>query len=60
MARYFMSGTRLGWVEKMMMSPARPSTSRVAPRQKGRQKKLPCNRPVKPRPVEQELEEGSV
>ncbi len=60
MARYFMSGTRLGWVEKMMMEPGRPSPSRAVPKQKRRQKKLPCNRPVKPRPVEQELEEGSV
>ena len=44
MPRYFMSDTRLGWLEKMMMS--RPSPSRAAPRQKTPQKKMLCNRPV--------------
>ena len=46
MPRYFMSDTRLGWLEKMMMDPSRPSPPRITPRQKTPQKKLPCNRPA--------------
>ena len=45
MPRYFMSDTRLGWLEKIMITPSKPYPSYTAPRQKGPQKKLPCNRP---------------
>ncbi len=46
MPRYFMSDTRLGWLEKMMMDSSRPFPPRITPRQKTPQKKLPCSRPV--------------
>lgn len=38
MARYFMSDTRLGWLERMMREPPKPPRPNTAPRQKGRQK----------------------
>ncbi|NBI65949.1 hypothetical protein D1646_03805 [Pseudoflavonifractor sp. 60] len=55
MPRYFMSDTRLGWLEKMMMTPPKPAPSRTPSRQKGPQKKLPCSRPAKPNSREWEI-----
>ncbi len=60
MARYFMGDTRLGWLEKMMMTTPKPTPNRALPRQKRPQKKLPCSRPAKPRPREWEIKEGGV
>ena len=41
MARYFMSDTRLGWLEKMMMDPSRTPFTRTDPRRNRPQKKPP-------------------
>ncbi len=60
MPRYFMGDTRLGWLEKMMMDPSRPTPSRTDCRRKMPQKKMPCNRPVKPQPPERKTKEGGV
>ena len=54
-----MGETRWAGFERMMMDPSR-SAPRPKTRQKRPQKKLPCNRPVKPRPPEQRNGEGSV
>lgn len=44
MARYFMSDTRLGWLERMMQEPPNPPRPNTAPKQKGHQKHRPrCN-----------------
>ena len=59
MPRYFMGETRWAGFERMMMDPSR-SVPRPKTRQKRPQKKLPCNRPVKPRPPEQRTGEGRV
>ena len=60
MPRYFMNDTRLGWLEKMMMAPSRPSSPRAAPRQKTPQKKPPRVRPTKTRAREWEIKGGGV
>ena len=48
MGKYFMGGTRLGGLERMMMDPGRTTPVHTAPRRKKPQKKLPCDRPVRP------------
>ena len=59
MARYFMGDTRLAGLERMMMDPSRTVPTRnTDTRRKRPQKKLPCNRPVKPRQREWEMKEG--
>ncbi len=58
MARYFMSDTRLGWLEKMMMDPFRTPSTRTDPRRNRPQKKPPCNRPVEPQPRRKPKEGG--
>ena len=59
MAQYFMSDTRLAGLEQMMMAPSRTAPTRnTDTRRKRPQKKLPCNRPVKPRQREREMKEG--
>ncbi len=60
MARYFMGGTRLAGFERMMTDPSRRPPVHTDTRRKSPQKKLPCNRPVKPRPPELKNGEGSV
>lgn len=60
MARYFMSDTRLGWLEKMMMDTSRPSPPRSFPQRKGPQKKPPRSQPVKPHSREWEIKGGRV
>ena len=60
MPRYFMNDTRLGWLEKMMMEPSRPSPSRPDSRQKTPQKKPPCNRSVPSAVRTPRKKEGSV
>lgn len=58
MARYFMGDTRLAGLERMMMDPSRSASTRIDTRKKRPQKKLPCNRPAKPRQREWEMKEG--
>ena len=59
MARYFMGDTRLAGLERMMMDPSRTVPTRNTDTRKKRpQKKLHCNRPVKPRQREWEMKEG--
>ena len=59
MARYFMGDTRLAGLERMMMDPSRTAPTRnTDTRRKRPQKKLPSNRPVKPRQREREMKEG--
>ena len=41
-----------------MMDPSRSPSTRIDTRKKRPQKKLPCNRPVKPRQREWEMKEG--
>ncbi len=33
MARYFMGGTRLAWLERMMIAPSKPMPPRTTPQQ---------------------------
>ncbi len=40
MARYFMGGTRLAWLERMMIAPSKPMPPRTTPQQSVPQKKL--------------------
>ncbi|WP_243154136.1 hypothetical protein [Pseudoflavonifractor sp. 60] len=42
----------------MMMDPSRSPSTRIDTRKKRPQKKLPCNRPTKPRQREWEMKEG--
>ena len=58
MARYFMGDTCLAGLERMMMDPSRTPPVRTDTRKKNPQKKLPCNRPAKPRQREWEIREG--
>ena len=59
MARYFMGDTRLAGLERVMMDPSRTVPTRnTDTRRKRPQKKLPSNRPVKPRQREWEMKEG--
>ena len=60
MARYFMSDTRLGWLEKMMMDTSRPSPPRSFPQRNGPQKKPPCSQHARPRSREREIKGGGV
>ena len=60
MPQYFMSGTRLAGLERMMMDPSRPAPTHTDLRRKKPQKKLPCDRPVKPPPPEREIKEEGV
>jgi hypothetical protein len=41
-----------------MMDPSRSPSTRIDTRKKRPQKKLPCNRPAKPRQREWEMKEG--
>ena len=59
MPRYFMSETRWAGFERMMMDSSR-SVPRPKTKQKRPQKKLPCNRPVKPQPPKPTNEEAGV
>ena len=58
MAQYFMGDTRLAGLERMMMDPSRSPSTRTDTRKKSPQKRLPCNRPVKPRQREWEMKAG--
>ena len=60
MPQYFMSDTRLGWLEKMMMDPSRRPPARAAPQQKGPRKKPSHSQSAKPNSHEWELKEGGV
>lgn len=60
MGKYFMGGTRLGRLERMMMDPSRTTPTHTDPRRKKPQKKLPCDRPVRSRPPEQEIKGDGV
>ncbi len=60
MPRYFMSGTRPGRLEHMMVDPSRPAPNHIDFRRKRPQKKLPCDYPVKPPPPEREIKEEGV
>ena len=53
MPKYFMRGTRLGGLERMMMDSSRSAFDRPDPRKRKPQKKLPCDRPAAPHPPEQ-------
>ena len=59
MARYFMGDTRLAGLERVMMDPSRRPSNRSDTRRKRPQKKLPCDRPAKPRPREWEITEDN-
>ncbi len=60
MPKYFMGGTRLGGLERMMMDPSRSAPDRVDPPKKKPQKKLPRDQPAAPHSPEQRSEEDSV
>lgn len=60
MARYFMGSTTLEGLERMMMDPSRTTPAHTGPRRKKPQKKLPCDRPVRPHPHELEIKGGGV
>ena len=58
MARYFMGGTRLAGLERMMMDPHRTPSSRTSTQKKGLQKRPPRRQSAKPHPREWEIKEG--
>ena len=60
MPKYFMRGTRLGGLERMMMDSSRSAFDRPDPRKRKPQKKLPCDRPAAPHPPEQRRKGDSV
>ena len=60
MPKYFMGGTRLGGLERMMMDSSRPAPDCVDPRKKKPQKKPPHDQPAAPHPPEQRRKEDSV
>ena len=49
---------RSGLCDDAMMDPSRSPSTRIDTRKKRPQKKLPCNRPTKPRQREWEMKEG--
>lgn len=51
-------GEGYGACDDAMMDPSRSPSTRTDTRKKRPQKKLPCNRPVKPRQREWEMKEG--
>ena len=59
MPKYFMGGTRLGGLERMMMDPSRSAPDCPDPPKKP-QKKPPRDQPAAPYPPEQRSEEDSV
>ena len=59
MPKYFMGGTRLGGLERMMMDPSRSAPDCVDPPKKP-QKKPPRDQPAAPHPPEQRRKEDSV
>ncbi len=52
MPKYFMGGTRLGGLERMMMDPSRPAPDCVAPQKKKPRKKSSGTRPAEQYPPE--------
>ncbi|WP_300691055.1 hypothetical protein [uncultured Oscillibacter sp.] len=51
-------GEGYGACDDAMMDPSRSPSTRIDTRKKRPQKKLPCNRPTKPRQREWEMKEG--
>ncbi|MCI8397977.1 MAG: hypothetical protein HFF90_01040 [Oscillibacter sp.] len=60
MARYFMGGTRLSGLERMMMDPTRTVSTRSDIQKKEPQKKLADKRSSKPRRAEHEGQKEGV
>ncbi len=53
-------GEGYGACDDAMMDPSRPTPSRTGRRKEIPQKKMPCNRPVKPQPPGRKVKEGGV
>ena len=60
MPKYFMGGTRLGGLERMMMDSSRSAPDCLDPREKKPQKKPPHDQPAALHPPEQKRKEDSV
>ena len=60
MPKYFMGGTRLGGLERMMMDSSRSAPDCLDPREKKPQKKPPNNRSAATHPSAQRRKESSV
>ena len=58
MPKYFMGGTRLGGLERMMMDPSRSPHSHADPQRKRPQKKLPCDRSAAAHFPKRKVKEG--
>lgn len=60
MPKYFMGGTRLGGLERMMMDTSRSASDCPDPPKKKPQQEPPCDHPAAPHPPEQRRKEDGV